>query len=73
MQMKIDLDRLSQYRIKKELDRRKKGVKVRYKRTKPRNLEKWQTLKKFILSQLPEANEILSGEYFRKILEDYID
>ncbi len=73
MQIKIDLDQLSQYRIRKELDRRKKGVKVRYKRTKPRNLEKWKTLKNFVLSQLPEANEILSGEYFRRILKDYID
>ncbi len=73
MQIKIDFDQLSQYRIRKEFDRRKKGLKVRYKRTKPRNLEKWKNLKNFILSQLPESEEILSGKYFRGILKDYID
>lgn len=73
MQIKIDFDQLSQYRIRKEFDRRKKGLEVRYKRTKPRDLEKWENLKNFILSQLPESEEILSGKYFREILKDYID
>ncbi|WP_029522386.1 hypothetical protein [Persephonella sp. KM09-Lau-8] len=73
MQIKIDFDQLSQYRIRKEFDRRRKGLKVRYKRTKPRNSEKWKNLKNFILSQLPESEEILSGKYFREILKDYID
>ena len=70
--MKIDIENLDEYRLKKELEIIKKGKKIRCKRTRPRDPEKWKALKKFILSQLPPSEEILSGRYFKEILKDYI-
>ncbi|NPA54679.1 MAG: hypothetical protein GXO21_08460 [Aquificae bacterium] len=70
MKIKIDIEKASEYRLQKELERRKKGLKIRYKRTKPRDSEKWKELKKFILSQLPPADDILSGKYFKNLLKE---
>ncbi|ACO04350.1 MAG TPA: hypothetical protein DEP48_05295 [Persephonella sp.] len=68
MKIEIDLENLPKYRLEKELKRRKENKKIRYKRTRPRDPEKWKELKKFILSQLPPPEEILSGRYFRDLL-----
>jgi len=70
--MKIDIENLDKYRLRKELEIVEKGKKIRYKRTRPRDPEKWKALKKFILSQLPPPEEILSGKYFKEVLKDYL-
>ncbi len=70
MKIKIDIENIEEYRLKKELERIKKGKKIKYKRTKPRDPEKWKLLKKFILSQLPNPDDILSGKYFKQILSE---
>ncbi len=70
MKIKINIENIDEYRLKKELERIKTGKKIKYKRTRPRNPQKWKLLKKFILSQLPDPDEILSGKYFEKILKE---
>ena len=72
MKMEIKLDEIEKIRLNKYLELKEKGFKLKHKRTRPRNPEKQKLLVEFALSQIPPADDILSGKYFREILKEYL-
>jgi hypothetical protein len=66
--IRLDLNRLSEMRFQRRLERLKAGLPLKFKEVRQRDPEKRRLLLAFNLKTSPPAKEILSGKAFRKLL-----
>jgi hypothetical protein len=66
--IRLDLNRLSEMRFQRRLERLKAGLPLKFKEVRQRDPEKRRLLLDFNLKTSPPAKEILSGKAFRKLL-----
>jgi Mobilization protein NikA len=66
--IRLDLDRISETRFRRRLERLRAGRPLKFREVRPRDPEKRRLLLAFNLRTSPPARDILSGRAFRKLL-----
>ncbi len=66
--IRLDLDKISEARFQRRLERLKAGMPLKFRETGPRSPEKRRLLLAFNLKTSPPAADILSGKAFRRLL-----